>query len=185
MKHICTLFFALALAACASPRDAKIENGKIENITSAEATTLMKGEQRRAKVEDVQKNQKPIFKVTAKPGEDIVFKGVASLEINTPLDLSILLAEQASETSENVQMVREVRQGLKDVAVPLGLGAIMLNDRNNQRSSNERIAESNNTAATAQAAAQASTTNTLVNALTASQQATINAIESGADTVAP
>ena len=153
MKRIIIIAAALALTACASPRNATIEDGKVSNITSAEATTLMLGEQRRAKVQDVQTNQKPIFQVTAKAGEDIVFKGVASIEINVPLDLNILMAERQSETSENVQVLREVRQGLKDVAVPLGLGAIMLNDRNNQRQSNERITESNNAADAAQTGA--------------------------------
>lgn len=123
---------AVMLAACASPRTASIEDGKVSNITSAEAVTLVKQDIRRKKVEDVQKNQKPIVRLTANAGKPITIDA-ATFEVYAPLDERELLAEQADALSENVQMVREVRGIARETGVPLGLGGMALVDRNNSR----------------------------------------------------
>jgi hypothetical protein len=145
MKRIALLFTSLVavalLAACASPRNASIEDGKVTNITSAEATTLMKQDIRRAKVEDVQKNAKPIFELKAKAGQKIEISGVESITVNVPQDLRELLAEQASEVSENVQLFREVRGIGKDVVVPLGVAGLLVSDRKNASNNAARIEE--------------------------------------------
>jgi len=134
------LIAILLLVGCASPRNATIENGKVSNITSAEATTLMKGEQRRAKVADVQENQKSILKMVGHPGKPITIDA-ALFEINVPMDVKELLAEQASEVSENVQMFdRVVRFGERTVVPLVGIGALV-SDRKDVRASTERIQE--------------------------------------------
>lgn len=156
MKSILIVAAALALAACASPRTAKIEDGKVINITSAEATTLMKQEIRRTKVEDVQKNAKPIFELKAKAGQKIEISGVESITVNVPQDLRELLAEQASEVSENVQVLREVRGIGKDVVVPLGVAGLVVSDRKNASNNAARIEEARSAERTAQTEAMTS-----------------------------
>lgn len=133
MKKLLIIAAAMFLAACASPRNATVEDGKVTNITSAEAVTLMKGEQRRTKVQDVQTNAKPIFKMVGHPGKPITIDA-ASFEVNVPLDIAVLMAEQPDAVSENVQMFREVRGFAKETIVPLGLGAMLLEDRKNASS---------------------------------------------------
>lgn len=127
------VIWLILLAGCASPRTAKIENGKISNITSAEATTLLKQDNRTQRANDVMKNSKPIFKLTALPGETITLGGVASMEVNVPLDTEVLMADQPDVTSENVQMFREVRGFARETIVPLGLGYQLLQDRKDSR----------------------------------------------------
>jgi hypothetical protein len=159
MKRIALLLASLAavalLAACASPRNATIEDGKVTNITSAEATTLMKQDIRRAKVEDVQKNAKPIFEIKAKAGQKIEISGVESITVNVPQDLRELLAEQASEVSENVQLFREVRGIGKDVVVPLGVAGLLVSDRKNSSNNAARIEEARSAERGAQSQAMA------------------------------
>lgn len=145
MKRILTLitamFMALFLSACAtSPRDAKIEDGKIENITSAEAVTLMKRQQRKEKVDMVMQKQKPIVRLIAHKGKPITIDA-ENFEVYVPLDIELLLAEEADAVSENIQMAREIRGGLRETAVPLTLGAMALTDRNNARASSAKQAE--------------------------------------------
>lgn len=145
MKRILTLITATAMAvimsACAtSPRDAKIENGKIENITSAEAVTLMKRQQRKEKVDSVMENQKPIVRFEAHAGKPITIDA-KKFEVYVPMDAELLLAEEADAVSENIQMAREVRGALRETAVPLGLGGMALADRNNARTAASRQAE--------------------------------------------
>lgn len=130
MKKYIIIAAAATLTACASPRNATIKDGEVSNITSAEAVTLMKGEQRRAKVTDVQKNAQPIFKMVGHPGKPITIDA-ASFEINVPLDLDVLMAEQPDAVSENVQLFREVRGFAKETVVPLGLGTLLYKDSKN------------------------------------------------------
>jgi hypothetical protein len=141
MKRILILVATLALAACASPRTATIEDGKVTNITSAEAVTLVKQDVRRQKVADVQANAKPIFELKTQPGQTIQISGVESITVNVPQDLRELLAEQPDAVSENVQMLREVRGIARETAVPLGLGGMALADRNSARKSATEQAE--------------------------------------------
>lgn len=141
MKRILILAAALALAACTtSPRNATIEDGKVSNITSAEAVTLVKQDIRQKKVADVQKNAKPIFELKAIPGQVIQISGVESLTVNVPQDLRELLAEQPDAVSENVQMAREVVNGVR-AATPVLLGGMALADRNSARKSATEQAE--------------------------------------------
>ena len=132
MKRTIIIAAALALAACASPREAKIKDGEISGITSAEATTLAKGDQRQKKVADVQKNQKPIVKLVAR-GDKPITIDAASFEVYVPIDPAILLAEQPSEVSENVQIVREVRGIARETVVPLSIAGAALSDRKDAR----------------------------------------------------
>jgi len=133
MKRILTLVATLALAACTtSPRTAVIEDGKVTNLTSAEATTLVKQDIRQRKVADVQKNAKPIFELKAQPGQTILISGVESLTVNVPLDTRELLAEQPDSVSENVQMAGQVVNGIR-AAGPILLGGMALADRNSAR----------------------------------------------------
>ncbi len=141
MKRILILVATLALAACASPRTATIEDGKVTNITSAEAVTLIKQDNRRKLVNDVQDKAKPLFVLEAKPGETFTLSGVQKIEVNAPIDPALLLAEQPDAVSENVQMLREVRGIARETAVPLGLGGMALADRNSARKSATEQAE--------------------------------------------
>lgn len=165
MKRIIIIAAALALAACASPRTASIEDGKVSNITSAEAVTLMKQDVRRQKVESIQKNAQPLLKITAKPGEVMTFGGVASIEVHAPLDIRELLAEQPDAVSENVQVLREWRGIARETAVPLGIAGMAPSDRKSARESAERIAETEAETERARDAAQAAQTGDLVDAL--------------------
>lgn len=141
MKRILILAAALALAACTtSPRNAIIEDGKVTNLTSAEATTLVKQDIRQKKVADVQKNAKPIFELKAQPGQTILISGVESLTVNVPLDTRELLAEQPDSVSENVQMAGQVVNGIR-AAAPVLLGGMALADRNSARKSATAQAE--------------------------------------------
>lgn len=140
MKRILILAATLVLAACASPRTASITDGKVSNITSAEAVTLVKQDIRQKKVADVQKNAKPIFELKAIPGQVIQISGVESLTVNVPQDLRELLAEQPDAVSENVQMAREVVNGVR-AATPVLLGGMALADRNSARKSATEQAE--------------------------------------------
>lgn len=141
MKRILILVAVLALAACTtSPRTAVIENGKVTNLTSAEATTLVKQDIRQKKVADVQKNAKPIFELKAQPGQKIEISGVESITVNVPQDLRELLAETPDSVSENVQMAREVVNGVRAVA-PIAAGYILYQDRKDGRAATTRQAE--------------------------------------------
>lgn len=140
MKRILILAAALVLAACASPRTASITDGKVSNITSAEAVTLVKQDVRRQKVQDVQTNAKPIFELKAQPGQTIQISGVESITVNVPQDLRELLAETPDAVSENVQMFREGVNGMR-AAAPLLLGGMALADRNSARKSATAQAE--------------------------------------------
>lgn len=141
MKRILILAATLALAACTtSPRNAIIEDGKVTNLTSAEATTLVKQDIRQKKVADVQKNAKPIFELKAQPGQTILISGVESLTVNVPLDTRELLAEQPDSVSENVQMAGQVVNGIR-AAGPVLLGGMALADRNSARKSATAQAE--------------------------------------------
>jgi cell division protein ZapA (FtsZ GTPase activity inhibitor) len=108
----------LLLAGCASPRTASIESGKITNLTSAEALTLAKQDIRQKKVADVQKNAKPLIRLEAHAGQPITINAKV-FEVNAPQDIRELLAEQASEVSENLMMFREVRGVLRETVVPM------------------------------------------------------------------
>lgn len=120
------------LAACTtSPRTASIENGKVSNITSAEAVTLVKQDTRRKKVEDVQKNAKPLLKIEAHAGQPITINA-KSIEVHAPQDIRELLAEQPDSVSENVQMAREAVNGVR-AATPIVLGGMALSDRASAR----------------------------------------------------
>jgi hypothetical protein len=109
---------AAMLAGCASPRTASFTDGSVTNITSAEATTLAKVAARSAKVTSVQTNQKPILKLVGHPGKPITMD-LASFEVYVPQDLNVLLAEQASEVSENVQVLDRVARMGERVVAPL------------------------------------------------------------------
>ena len=139
--YMCTLALMPILAACTtSPRTATIEDGKVSNLTSAEATTLVKQDIRQKKVADVQKNAKPIFELKAQPGQKIEISGVESITVNVPQDQRELLAETPDSVSENVQMAREVVNGVR-AATPVLLGGMALADRNSARKSATEQAE--------------------------------------------
>jgi cell division protein ZapA (FtsZ GTPase activity inhibitor) len=125
MKLTCiTLLSAVALllGGCASPRTAEISEGKIKNITSAEATTLAKADFRQKKVADVLKNAPPLVRFEAHDGQPITINAKV-FEVNAPMDIRELLAEQASEVSENVQVLdRAVRLGERVVAPMAAIG---------------------------------------------------------------
>lgn len=144
MKRILTLITAMAMAiimsACASPRNAKIQDGKIENISSAEAVTLMKRQQRKEKVDMVMENQKPIVSLVAHKGKPITIDA-EKFEVYMPLDTELLLAEEADAVSENVQLVREARGIGRETVVPIAIGGMALSDRNNARQAATRQAE--------------------------------------------
>ena len=140
IQTLIAMAMAMFLAACASPRTATIEDGKVTNITSSEAVTLVKQDTRRQKVADVQTNQKPILKLTANAGKPISIDA-ASLEVYVPIDPNVLLAEQADSVSENIQMAREVRGGLKEVAVPLGAAALLVSGQKNSSDNAARVEE--------------------------------------------
>lgn len=154
MKRILLLAAALVLAGCASPRNASITNGTVSNITSAEAVTLVKQDIRQKKVVDVQTNQKPIVKLTALNGQPITINA-ATFEVFVPLDLNVLMAEQADATSENVQMFREFRGFARETVVPLGAAALLVSDRKNASDNTARIEEARSAERTAQTAAMA------------------------------
>lgn len=184
MKRIIIIAAALVLAACASPRDAKIKDGEISGITSAEATTLAKGDQRQKKVADVQKNQKPIVKLVAR-GDKPITIDAASFEVYVPIDPAVLLAEQPSEVSENVQMVREVRGIARETVVPLGIAGMALSDRNAARASAERTAAIDAETQRQAIAAQQAQTSALTGLVQSSQQQAIDAArEAGAASAA-
>lgn len=143
MKRNILLAIALAaglvLVGCASPRNATIEDGKVTNITSAEATTLMKKDIRQKKVEDVQKNQKPIIKMTALNGQPITINA-AAFEVYVPLDLAVLMSEEADAVSENVQMFREFRGMAKETIVPLAVAAAVLESNKADAQASKEVA---------------------------------------------
>ncbi|MDO9252642.1 MAG: hypothetical protein Q7U48_13965 [Hydrogenophaga sp.] len=169
LKRVITNALALAavltLGACASPRTATLKDGEITHITSAEAVTLAKQGIRKDKVADVQKNAKPMVRMEAHAGQPITINAKV-FEVYVPQDLNVLLAETPDAVSENVQMADKAVRFLERVAVPLGLGAMALNDRNNQRASNERINETNAQTEREQNAASADQTSAFVEALT-------------------
>lgn len=139
------LFSAIALAAslvlvgCASPRNATIKDGEVSNLTSAEATTLMKKDLRQKKVADVQINQKPIVRLTAQNGKPITIDA-GVFEVFVPLDLAVLMSEEADAVSENVQMFREVRGVLKETVVPLAVAAALLESNKADAQASKEVA---------------------------------------------
>lgn len=122
----------LALAGCASPKTATIENGKVTNISSAEAVTLIKQDNRRKLVKDVQDNAKPLLEIEAHAGQPITINA-KSIKVHAPIDPALLLAEQPDAVSENVQVLREVRGIARETVVPLGLAGAALADRKSAR----------------------------------------------------
>lgn len=169
MKRSLIIIAVLALAACASPRDAKIKDGEISGITSAEATTLAKVDQRQKKVESVQKNAKPILSIKGHPGKPITIDA-ETFEVNVPIDPAILLAEQPSEVSENVQIIQEIRGIARETVVPVAGAVILANDRKDARQSAERVAATNAQAAKEAAAAQATQNAAYLAAIEAANQ---------------
>lgn len=137
---ITAVFMAVVMAACASPRDAKIEEGKISNISSAEAVTLMKRQQRKEKVDMVMDSQKPVVSFVAHKGKPITIDA-ERFEVYMPLDTELLLAEEADAVSENVQLLREVRGIGRETVTPIAIGGMALADRNNARTAATRQAE--------------------------------------------
>lgn len=123
----------IVLAGCASPRNASITNGQVNNITSAEATTLIKQNNRTQRANNLMQNAPPIFKLVALPGQKIEISGVQSLEVNVPIDQELIMADSPDVTSENVQMFREVRGLARETLVPLTVVGAALNDRKNAR----------------------------------------------------
>ncbi len=165
IQTLIAVAMAMVLAACASPRTATIEDGKVTNITSAEAVTLVKQDTRRQKVADVQTNQKPILKLTAHADKPIQIDA-ASLEVYVPIDPNVLLAEQPDSVSENVQMVREARGAAREVLVPVALGKFAA-DVAKRKSDNAKIVSLDaNATRRAESAAQAGLVSDLVEAAT-------------------
>ena len=110
MKRLIIIAAALALAACASPRNATIEDGKVTNITSAEATTLMLGEQRRSKVQDVQTNQKPIVRITANAGKPITMAINAMFTFRTDIGLVMAMTVLSLSSADHYSLSRPCAQ---------------------------------------------------------------------------
>jgi hypothetical protein len=158
MKRFISLAFltalGLALVGCASPRNASITNGNISNITSAEAVTLVKRDQRQTKVASVMTNQKPLVYLKAHAGKAITIDA-EEFAVYAPLDLDVLLSEEADAVSENVQMAGIVKDGLKDVAVPIALGALLVNDRKNSSNNAAKVEVARAADRTAQSQAMA------------------------------
>lgn len=133
LKTLTSLALAALLAACASPKTAGITEGKITGISSAEAVTLVKQDNRRQLVNDVQDKQRPIVKLVAHKDRPITIDA-ASFEVYVPIAPDLLLAEQPDAVSENLQMLREVRGIARETVMPIALGGMALADRNNARS---------------------------------------------------
>lgn len=127
------------LGACASPRTASIKDGEVTNLSSAEATTLMKKDIRQKKVADVQKNYKPIVRFESQDGKPIEIHAKV-FEVNVPLDLTTLMSEEADTVSENVQMVGQVRGILKETVVPLAVAAAVLESNKADAKANKEVA---------------------------------------------
>lgn len=182
-NFIAVVVVAALLSACASPRNATLKNGEISNITSAEATTLARDNIRQKKVEDVQKNAKPIFELKAQPGQTIQISGVESITVNVPQDLRELLAERPSEVSENVQVLdRMVRAGER-VVVPLTLGKFAADVAKRRSDNAKAVALDNNATRRAEAQSQSETVGDLIDALTAKPDYFV--LPAGATPVAP
>jgi len=124
---------ATLLTGCASPKTASITDGKITGISSAEAVTLVKQDNRRQLVKQVQDDQKPIVKIVAHKDRPITIDA-ASFEVYVPIAPELLLAEQPDAVSENLQILREVRGIARETVMPIALGGMALADRNNARS---------------------------------------------------
>jgi hypothetical protein len=133
IKTLASLALATLLAACASPKTASITDGKISGISSSEAVTLVKQDNRRQLVKQVQDDQKPIVKFVAHKDRPITIDA-ASFEVYVPIAPELLLAEQPDAVSENVQVLREVRGIARETVMPIALGGMALSDRNSARS---------------------------------------------------
>lgn len=165
IQTLIAVAMAMVMTACASPRNATIEDGKVTNITSAEAVTLVKQDVRRKKVEDVQKNAKPLLRLEAHAGQAITINAKV-FEVNAPQDIRELLAEQDDSVSENVQMVREYRGAAREVLVPVALGKFAA-DVAKRKSDNAKIVSLDaNATRRAESAAQAGLVSDLVEAAT-------------------
>lgn len=137
VNTLLTAIAAIVLSACGSKPTAKISNGQVDNLRSHEVTTLVKADTRRNKVKEVQTNYKPIFKLTAIKGQTIEIKGVEALEVNVPLDVGILLAEQADVQSEGVQLADKAVQFGEKVVAPVAkalvVGAVLQRQSDNAK----------------------------------------------------
>jgi hypothetical protein len=164
LKTLASLALVALLAACASPKNASITDGKITGISSAEAVTLVKQDNRRQLVKQVQDDQKPIVKLVAHKDRPITIDA-ASFEVYVPIDPTLLLAEQPDAVSENIQILREVRGIGRETVMPIALGGMALADRNNARSAATAQQAAALEAQTAREAAQAEQVNRLTEAL--------------------
>jgi cell division protein ZapA (FtsZ GTPase activity inhibitor) len=154
---------ALLLGGCASPRTAEISDGKIKNITSAEATTLAKADIRQKKVADVQKNAKPLLRFEAHDGQPITINAKV-FEVNAPQDIRELLSEQASEVSENVQVLDRVARMGERVVVPLAAVGFAADVAKRRSDNAKTVALDDNTTRRAEIAADAAMNADLVEA---------------------
>lgn len=164
IKTLASLALAALLAACASPKTASITDGKITGISSAEAVTLVKQDNRRQLVNDVQEKQRPIVKLVAHKDRPITIDA-ASFEVYVPIAPELLLAEQQDAVSETVQILREGRGILRETAVPLAIGGMALADRNSARSASTAQQAAALEAQGARDAAQAAQVERLTDAL--------------------
>lgn len=165
IRHIAAFAIVVALiilAGCASPRNASITNGNISNLTSAEATTLVKQSNRTTRANNVMQNSPPIFQMKAQPGQKIEISGVESITVNVPIDPALLMADQPDVTSENVQMFREGVNGI-GAATPLVLGGMALSDRKDARAAGLEESRIRSAERAAQNAAQADLVNRVLN----------------------
>lgn len=166
-KSLALLAVAVAaglLAGCASPRTAEISDGKIKNITSAEATTLAKADIRQKKVADVQKNAKPLLRLEAHAGQAITINAKV-FEVNAPQDIRELLAEQASEVSENVQVLDRVVRVGERVVVPLAAVGFAADVAKRRSDNAKAVSLDSNATRRAEVASDAETVGSLVDAL--------------------
>lgn len=113
---------ALFLGACTTKPTSSITDGKVTNLRSHEATTLVKADIRSKKVEKVIKNYKPIFEIEA-DGDKPITITAKRLTVNVPLSVETLLAESRDVESEAVQMADKVVQVGEKVIVPIAKAA--------------------------------------------------------------
>ena len=163
-KTLASLALAALLAACASPKTASITDGKISGISSAEAVTLVKQDNRRQLVNDVQDKQRPIVRLVAHKDRPITIDA-ASFEVYVPIAPELLLAEQPDAVSENVQILREVRGIGRETVMPIALGGMALADRNSARSAATAQQAAALEAQAAREAAQAAQSERLIEAV--------------------
>lgn len=139
----------LAVAGCGTTSNATLTFGDKENPTRVTSVSGLES-QDVANVANygaytntvATKSQKKVCEIKAKDGQTISMSGVDSISCYAPEPDAIAKPVQAE--GKAMQMARAIREGvggtIKD-STPVLLGGIALADRNSQRASTERLAE--------------------------------------------